>query len=288
MKILIVDDSPAMTAIVRRSVLAAGVYGLEVATARSGAEALDNLQAFQPDLVLTDWHMPGMSGLEMVQTMRQLGFTDVRVGFITSEVKPELVAESQRNGADFFLHKPFADDELWKHLHKLAAELDKKKVVSGKPVMLDALTATTKNLLNQIPFRLVEQPMMASDLTDMILLALYGNEGSKSPVAIGVLDVHSLIIVGAGALTMQPADVKKFMAAQKYTADMQGQAAKFMGAVAGLMKTPSDAQVIMLKQSMVSREFPKLQELLKRNRGSSFFRIDVPGYGSGRMGFILV
>ena len=181
MKILIVDDSPAMTAIVRRSVLAAGVYGLEVATARSGAEALDNLQAFQPDLVLTDWHMPGMSGLEMVQTMRQLGFTDVRVGFITSEVKPELVAESQRNGADFFLHKPFADDELWKHLHKLAAELDKKKVVSGKPVMLDALTATTKNLLNQIPFRLVEQPMMASDLTDMILWPCMATRARRAP-----------------------------------------------------------------------------------------------------------
>jgi CheY-like chemotaxis protein len=286
-RILIVDDSQAMTAIVRRSVMAAGIELLEIETAKSGAEALDCLQRFQPDLVLTDWHMPGMSGLEMVQNMRQLGFTDTHVGFITTEAKPELMAESKRNGADFFLNKPFRDEELWEHLHKLSAELA-KKAPPGKPVLLDALTVTTKGLIKLIPFRLVEQQMTPSDLSDMNLLALYTYEGSKSPMAIGVLDIHSVIMVGAGALAMQPADVKKFMISNKPTAEMQAQSAKFMGMVAGLMKTPVDAPVTMLKQSLVSRDFPKLQELLKRNRGASFFRIDIPGYGIGRMGFILV
>jgi len=80
MKILIVDDSRAMQAIVRRSVLASGFGDVEVSAAASGAEALERLDGFTPDLILTDWHMPGMTGLEMVQNMRQLGLTNTIVG----------------------------------------------------------------------------------------------------------------------------------------------------------------------------------------------------------------
>jgi hypothetical protein len=44
----------------------------------------------------------------------------------------------------------------------------------------------------------------------------------------------------------------------------------------------------MLKQSLVSKDFAKLQELLRHNRGQAYFKLDIPGYGSGRMGFLLV
>jgi CheY-like chemotaxis protein len=287
-RILIVDDSLAMTAIVRRSVIAAGIESLEIETARSGAEGLDCLQRFKPDLVLTDWHMPGMSGLEMVQNMRQMGFTDTRVGFITTEAKPELLAESKRNGADFVLNKPFRDEELWELIRKFTSEMPAEKPSPSKPVGLEDLIAATKNLIKLVPFRMVQQEMTSADLTDMNLLALYYQKESKTPVAIGVMEIHSVIIVGAGTLAMQPAEVKKYITSKKPTTDMQAQAAQFLEMVAGLLQTPLGVPVHLQKQSLVNRDFPKLQDLLTRNRGASFFRIDIPGYGSGRMSFILV
>ena len=51
--------------------------------ASNGQEALDVLNTFKPDLLITDWHMPKVSGLELLQTMRQSGMTDIQVGFIT-------------------------------------------------------------------------------------------------------------------------------------------------------------------------------------------------------------
>ena len=69
-KILIVDDSKAMRMIVRRTLRQAGLEDNELDEAANGAEALDALRRASFDLVLSDWNMPVMSGIELLQTMR--------------------------------------------------------------------------------------------------------------------------------------------------------------------------------------------------------------------------
>jgi len=89
-QILIVDDSRAIQAIIRRVVEGIGYASLEIRVAASGRDALEQIDLRAPDLVITDWHMPNMSGIEMFQTMRQNGHRDIKVGFITTESSPTL------------------------------------------------------------------------------------------------------------------------------------------------------------------------------------------------------
>ncbi|NBW78197.1 MAG: response regulator [Betaproteobacteria bacterium] len=287
MKILIVDDSRAMQAIVRRAVMETGIDPLEIQTASSGHDALNQVQSFKPDVVLTDWHMPGMTGLQMVQTMRQMGLRDTYVGFVTTETQNDRVQEALNNGANFVLNKPFKDEELREKLGAIANKISSKPIIF-KPITLEGLTAVVRETLKEVPFRLVEKELTSSDLSKENLLALYRSETTKALTAVAVLDLPAMTMMGAGALGMQPADVKPLIETESPTEDIQIQAADFLGRVASAMRAEKPGELTMLKQSLVSKDFAKLQELLRHNRGQAYFKFDIPGYGSGRMGFLLV
>ena len=287
MKILIVDDSRAMQAIVRRAVMETGIDPLDIQTASSGHDALNQVQSFKPDVVLTDWHMPGMTGLQMVQTMRQMGLRDTYVGFVTTETQNDRVQEALNNGANFVLNKPFKDEELREKLGAIANKISAKPIIF-KPITLEGLTTVVRETLKEVPFRLVEKELTSADLSKENLLALYRSEVTKALTAVAVLDLPALTMMGAGALGMQPADVKPLIEAESPTEDIQNQAADFLGRAATAMRAEKPGELSMLKQSLVSKDFAKLQELLRHNRGQAYFKLDIPGYGSGRMGFLLV
>ena len=66
MKILIVDDSKVMRSIVKRTLRQAGFGNHDVVEAGNGAEGLEQVSEHTPDLVLCDWNMPEMNGIEML------------------------------------------------------------------------------------------------------------------------------------------------------------------------------------------------------------------------------
>lgn len=109
MKILIVDDSKAMRMIVRRSLRQAGYGGSDVIEAASGAEALTLLDSETADLVLCDWNMPEMNGIDFLRNLRGKGST-IPFGFITSEGSEEMRREASEAGAAFLLQKPFTPE----------------------------------------------------------------------------------------------------------------------------------------------------------------------------------
>lgn len=106
MKILIVDDSKAMRMIVQRTLRQAGYTDHAVTEASDGAEALDALRKEPFDLVLSDWNMPQMSGIELLHAIQaeKLG---VRFGFVTSEGTPPMRQQASDAGALFLIAKPF-------------------------------------------------------------------------------------------------------------------------------------------------------------------------------------
>jgi two-component system chemotaxis response regulator CheY len=111
-KILVVDDSKAMRMIVRRTLRQAGFDGHDVQEAGDGAEALGVIDSWKPDLVLSDWNMPNMSGIDLLRTMRGKG--DSRAfGFVTSEGTAEMRKLAADNGALFLIAKPF-DEETFR------------------------------------------------------------------------------------------------------------------------------------------------------------------------------
>lgn len=115
-RFLIVDDSRAIQAIVRRVVESCGYPQADIRGASNGEEALQMLETFKPQLVITDWHMPKVSGLELLQAMRQSSMMDIKVGFITTESSETLLNQARTNGATFVINKPFKDDVLIQHV----------------------------------------------------------------------------------------------------------------------------------------------------------------------------
>ncbi|MBN1824887.1 MAG: response regulator [Candidatus Eisenbacteria bacterium] len=111
MKILVVDDSKAMRMIVKRTLRQAGYEDHEVDEANNGKEAFDAIQAAAPDLVLSDWNMPEMSGIELLEELKKAG-TDVKFGFVTSEGTEDMKKTAADAGALFLIVKPFTADNF--------------------------------------------------------------------------------------------------------------------------------------------------------------------------------
>jgi two-component system chemotaxis response regulator CheY len=111
MKILIADDSRVMRQIVVRTLRQAGFGDHELIEAANGKEALDMAIAESPGLVLSDWNMPEMTGIEVLHALRAAG-NDIKFGFVTSECTPEMMQQADAAGSLFFIVKPFTADRF--------------------------------------------------------------------------------------------------------------------------------------------------------------------------------
>jgi two-component system, chemotaxis family, chemotaxis protein CheY len=118
MKIMIVDDSTAMRMIVKRTLRQAGFEGHEISEADDGAKALAAIQVSVPDLVLSDWNMPNMTGLELLEALRDSGMKTT-FGFVTTEATPNMRLLAFGAGAKFLISKPFSPEAFKEHLGPL-------------------------------------------------------------------------------------------------------------------------------------------------------------------------
>ncbi len=109
MKILVTDDSRVMRQIVIRTLRQAGYDDHDIIQAEDGREALEMVGSEKPDLVLSDWNMPEMTGIECLQALRASG-SQVPFGFVTSEGSPEMREKAANAGALFLIAKPFTEE----------------------------------------------------------------------------------------------------------------------------------------------------------------------------------
>lgn len=121
MKALVVDDSQIMRRIIISVLKKCGVE--DVAEVTNGQEAVDLLsQSSDVGLVLMDWNMPVMTGIEALQQIRSTNKT-LPVVMVTTESEKEKVVEAIKAGANGYLLKPFnpqdVQDKLLKHIEAL-------------------------------------------------------------------------------------------------------------------------------------------------------------------------
>lgn len=102
--ILIVDDEANQRLMVEQALRALALDWV-ISTAASGQEALESLSRSMPDLIITDYHMPSMNGLELIAAVRSRNITS-RVILITAYSSPELYDAAQRLRVDQYLTKP--------------------------------------------------------------------------------------------------------------------------------------------------------------------------------------
>lgn len=111
MKILVADDSKAMRMIVVRTLRQAGYTGHDILEAEDGAVALEIVGSQSPDLVLSDWNMPNMNGIELLQALRGAGST-VPFCFVTSEGSLATREQAAAAGALGLISKPFTPEQF--------------------------------------------------------------------------------------------------------------------------------------------------------------------------------
>jgi two-component system chemotaxis response regulator CheY len=122
MKVLAVDDFPTMRRIVKTLLRQLGYNN--VAEAEDGQVALAKLKQEKFDLVLLDWNMPRMTGLELLKVIRaDDNLQNTPVVMITAEGRKEDVLEAVKAGVNNFIVKPFTAETLEEKLNKV---LEKK------------------------------------------------------------------------------------------------------------------------------------------------------------------
>ncbi len=115
MKVMIVDDSASMRMIVKRTLKKAGYENMDFSEAEDGAIALAKIDEIGPHLVLCDWNMPNMNGIEFLKKIREAG-NAVKFGFVTTESTAEMRAAAKDAGAQFLVAKPFTAESFQKAL----------------------------------------------------------------------------------------------------------------------------------------------------------------------------
>jgi two-component system, chemotaxis family, chemotaxis protein CheY len=120
LRILIVDDSPAMRSFIRRVVRLSGIEVDQYFEASNGAEALAQLASNLVDAVLTDINMPVMGGEEFVRRMREDGPNQsIPVIVISTDATVQRIHTMQALGAIGYLQKPFGPEQLRNELDRV-------------------------------------------------------------------------------------------------------------------------------------------------------------------------
>ena len=126
MRILLVDDSQTMRSITRSVLSTIGPH--EVEEACDGRDALEKMRSFTPELILCDWNMPVMDGLEFVQTVRRADQTTPII-MVTTESEMSRMMQAIRAGVNHYVVKPFTPDLLRKRIQETL-----RGAATGRPV----------------------------------------------------------------------------------------------------------------------------------------------------------
>lgn len=114
-KILVVDDNQKLLDMLRRTLT---YEGFDVLTAASGRAALGVVDAERPDLLVLDWLMPDLDGIDVISRLRALA-DDLPILMLTARDAVEHRVEGLTSGADDYLVKPFATAELLARIQAL-------------------------------------------------------------------------------------------------------------------------------------------------------------------------
>lgn len=132
--VLIVDDDQKLLKMLQRTLT---YEGLTVVTATNGQEALDRVDSYQPEIIILDWMMPKMDGLEVVRQLRAEN-NQTYILMLTARDAVENRVEGLESGADDYLVKPFSPVELVARTHAMLRRLEAKP--TRQPVNFDSLS----------------------------------------------------------------------------------------------------------------------------------------------------
>jgi two-component system chemotaxis response regulator CheY len=122
--ILIVDDSLPMRSVLKKTIKAAGYGNADLVEAANGKEALEQMEKNWIDIVMTDYNMPVMNGLELIHTIKQGDLTkEIPVVVVSTEGNESKIEQFMDAGAAGYIKKPFAAEEIRDLIVKILGEV---------------------------------------------------------------------------------------------------------------------------------------------------------------------
>ncbi len=131
--VLVVDDSKAQRRLLTRTL---EKWGYQTVEAASGQEALDLCAATAFDIIISDWMMPGVSGVDFCRSFRKASDRPALFLLLTAQTEREILAEGLESGADDFLSKPFHAVELRARLRAGRRSVQAQKALADKNLAL--------------------------------------------------------------------------------------------------------------------------------------------------------
>lgn len=123
MKILVVDDFSTMRRIIKNLLRDLGFNN--TSEADDGQTALPMLQSGNFDFLVTDWNMPGMTGIDLLKAVRaDAKLASMPVLMVTAEQKREQIVEAAQAGVNGYIVKPFTAEVLREKLNKIFERVD--------------------------------------------------------------------------------------------------------------------------------------------------------------------
>lgn len=286
MKFLIVDDSRAIQAIVRRAVAKTGLEGIEIKTAMSGAEALKTCESWLPDMVITDWHMPGMTGIELIKALKGK-HAELKVGFVTTESSLRNLEEAKQCGAAFVLSKPFADNELVSAVRKAfenptnspspAPGSVRRGSAGSLTAFFDQSTGVASNLVVAAACPLPSIPVPWA-------IGLYAENGKNDVRGFCLLDRNTILLLGGAGTGMSHANLHANLGAGDIPSPVFAKASELLTKGASTMFLSGDGQPIVLSRSQLVPQPPeKLIEIMSKSSQRIDYHISHSGLPSGRI-----
>ena len=118
MNVLVVDDSAVMRKVIIRELKQCGIEN--VTEASDGVQGLEAASKEKFDLILMDWNMPGLLGIDVVRKLREAGIT-TPIMMVTTEGERNNVVIAIQAGANNYLVKPFSSDDFSQKIEQLRA-----------------------------------------------------------------------------------------------------------------------------------------------------------------------
>jgi two-component system, chemotaxis family, chemotaxis protein CheY len=117
-KVLVVDDFATMRRIVKNVLKQIGFTN--ITEADDGTTALEQLKSGSFDLIISDWNMPKMTGLDLLKTVRGMDeYKNIPFLMVTAEAQKQNVVEAVQAGVSNYVVKPFTADQLTEKLEKI-------------------------------------------------------------------------------------------------------------------------------------------------------------------------
>ena len=145
MRYFIVDDDTASRKMLEQ-IITEGELGMVIGEAKNGVKSLSLILSTHPDVVLIDFLMPELDGIETIEKLRTEGFQGQFI-MISQVVNKEMVGEAYEKGVEFFIHKPINRVEVHSILRKTAEQLrlkDSLKTIRESLAYIDTAKTTER------------------------------------------------------------------------------------------------------------------------------------------------